>query len=215
MSDELYKTLGVDRKATKDEIRKAYRRRARKAHPDAGGNPEDWHRLQRALVVLRDDRARQKYDRTGDEEGGGPDLGPVIIRQMVMMAVEHVISVATQKRINPETVDIIADASRFMREKITEENRKIETKRKEAAAIRKMARRFKAKPGKVNVIGTMFDARAGDMDRDCDTMREGIVQLSAALKMIADHTFDWAPEGYSSGNPMTRSLPSWFEDALR
>lgn len=215
MSGELYEALGVDKTASKAEIRRAYRRRAKKAHPDAGGNREEWDRLHRELMVLEDDKTRERYDRTGDADAAGPDQSGAVIHQMVMMAVEHVIAVAGQKRINPETIDIIADASRFMRDRIAEENAKIRAKEKEALGIRKMARRFKAKKGKPNIIGTMFDARAADVERDCETIREQIAQIGEALKLLNDHTFDWssAPPSYES--PMTRSLPSFFEDAFR
>ncbi len=78
MADELYKTLGVSKKATEDEIKKAYRKLARKYHPDR--NPGDkeaeekFKEISAAHDVLGDPEKRKEYDEGGafGGFGGGP-----------------------------------------------------------------------------------------------------------------------------------------------
>lgn len=76
-SRDLYDILGVDRRASQEEIKQAYRRLAREAHPDV--RRDDPHATDRfkeineAYTVLSDPAARTQYDRYG-EVGG--DLGP-------------------------------------------------------------------------------------------------------------------------------------------
>ena len=65
MTDDLYDTLGVEREADPAAIRAAYRRRAKQAHPDAGGTAPEFERLNRAKLVLLDPERRRKYDETG------------------------------------------------------------------------------------------------------------------------------------------------------
>jgi len=72
MEDEdFYKTLGVARTASKEEVEKAYRRLARKYHPDL--NPDDkkakekFQQVQRAYEVLSDSQQRELYDRYGSD----------------------------------------------------------------------------------------------------------------------------------------------------
>jgi molecular chaperone DnaJ len=78
---DYYKTLGVDRKATPEEIKKAYRKLARSHHPDR--NPDDkaaearFKEISQAHDVLGDPQKRKQYDSgTGPfATGGGPGGG--------------------------------------------------------------------------------------------------------------------------------------------
>ena len=77
-ADDYYKTLGVDKKASQEEIKKAYRKLARQYHPDTNkeaGAEERFKRISEAYDVLGDPEKRKKYDRGqsvfGTPFGGG------------------------------------------------------------------------------------------------------------------------------------------------
>jgi molecular chaperone DnaJ len=76
---DYYEVLGVDKNASKDDIKKAYRKLAKKHHPDVNkedpkGAEEKFKELSEAYEVLMDDDKRARYDRFG-HEGVRSDFG--------------------------------------------------------------------------------------------------------------------------------------------
>lgn len=62
---DYYKTLGVPRDADADTIKKAFRKLARKHHPDAGGDEAKFKEINEAYEVLSDEKKRKLYDQYG------------------------------------------------------------------------------------------------------------------------------------------------------
>jgi molecular chaperone DnaJ len=81
MAKDLYEILGVNKGATDDEIKKAYRKLAHKHHPDkTGGDAEKFKEINAAYQVLSDNSKRQQYDQYGQTfdgtgRGGGQGFG--------------------------------------------------------------------------------------------------------------------------------------------
>ncbi|GMQ94976.1 MAG: molecular chaperone DnaJ [Patescibacteria group bacterium] len=73
MTKNYYNILGVNKKASKEEIKKAFRRLAHKHHPDKkGGNEVKFKEINEAYQVLSDDKKRTEYDSYGQVFGGSP-----------------------------------------------------------------------------------------------------------------------------------------------
>lgn len=73
-----YEVLGVGEKASTDEIKKAFKKLARKHHPDAGGEEALFKEISEAYEVLSDDKKRKEYDnmrRYGAFQAGGSPAG--------------------------------------------------------------------------------------------------------------------------------------------
>ncbi len=76
---DYYKILGVDKGASDDDIKKAYRKLAHKHHPDkTGGDSEKFKEINAAYQVLSDKSKRQQYDQFGEnfsQRGGSGSQG--------------------------------------------------------------------------------------------------------------------------------------------
>ena len=85
MPGDYYEILGVSRDASKEDLKRAYRRLARKYHPDMNkerGAEERFKEINRAYEVLSEPEMRARYDRFGEAgvssgAGGSPDFGDV------------------------------------------------------------------------------------------------------------------------------------------
>jgi molecular chaperone DnaJ len=86
MAGDYYQILGISRDASKEEIKRAYRRLARKYHPDVNKEPgaeERFKEINRAYEILSESETRDRYDRFGEAGvasgvgGGGFDYGDI------------------------------------------------------------------------------------------------------------------------------------------
>lgn len=81
MSKDFYKTLGVDKSASAEDIKKAYRKLAMQYHPDRNKDNPDaeakFKEINEAYDVLKDDQKKAAYDRFGSGafDGSGPGFG--------------------------------------------------------------------------------------------------------------------------------------------
>lgn len=77
MSKSLYETLDISQDASTEEIKKAYRRLARKYHPDINkdaGAEEKFKEINAAYEILSDEQKRRQYDQYGDNMFGGQNF---------------------------------------------------------------------------------------------------------------------------------------------
>ena len=73
MAKNYYKVLGIEKGASKEEIKRAFRKLARKYHPDVnpdeGKSGEKFKEINEAYSLLNDDKKREMYDKFGVVEG--------------------------------------------------------------------------------------------------------------------------------------------------
>lgn len=73
MAKDYYQILGVQKNATQDDIKKAYRKLAHQHHPDKGGDEQKFKEISEAYRILSDSEKRSQYDQFGNIfEGGEP-----------------------------------------------------------------------------------------------------------------------------------------------
>lgn len=76
MAKNYYDILGVDRKASQDDVKKAFRKLAQKHHPDKGGDEAKFKEITEAYSILGDEKRRREYDNYGQAFPGGGGGNP-------------------------------------------------------------------------------------------------------------------------------------------
>jgi molecular chaperone DnaJ len=132
MNNNLYEILGVAKNATKDEIKKAYKKLAMQFHPDKNPNnkeaEEKFKEISHAADILIDDEKRSKYDRFGSTDSNqfNPD-------DMVNDLFSHFFK--QRKRQNEEIDPIVLKHKISIKDYYLKKEQKISFKRKEICEI--------------------------------------------------------------------------------
>lgn len=171
-----YETLGVMPDAPPAEIKRAYRKKAEKAHPDKkGGNQEEMIAVNHAFDVLGDPKRRLLYDATGQDKQRPEDEQ---IRSLLVQA----FSAALQK----DAPSILIAAREFL------EGTKgqMAGNKQEAARIIKGLQKRRAKiksKGPENVFHMIIDQEIAKNQQGIAMIEEGLGICDLAIKKLAEY----------------------------
>lgn len=192
MTSDLYGDLGIARSATAKDVRAAYRRAAKRAHPDAGGSPEQFHRIRTALLVLTDDARRQKYDTTGEYDEGAPvDNALAELIEIASYALDQTLGRIVNGGRDLKTVDLIAEMRatlKGMRSELDKQLGNFETTRDK---YRILAGRFSvAKPDEEpNRLEQIIAGKISQIEHMLSASQHRKERLAAAEEMLAAYRY--------------------------
>lgn len=179
-----YEILGVRRDASDDQIKSAYRRRAKTTHPDSGGAPEAFSRVQKAYELLLDPVRRKLFDDTGyDVELADPvDLQALIV-------IEKLVNELTLDEREPGSFDPLAR----MRSDLSEEMRKSRFSKRElerhSARIEHHLERLEKRPS-TDILGSMLRARIKAIATAINETEAKIKASERACEMLYDYAYE-------------------------
>lgn len=185
MSD-LYKILGLKRSAGRKDIHKAYRRKAKAAHPDSGGTVEAFKELVTAYAVLSDANARAKYDETGEIDLPRPDNfdgGAIeIIAEKLGLVIhaEHDLA----------AMDIGALIEQAIRQDMADREGSIAHQKRAAERLVALRDRTKHKAqGDGTVVARVLDWHELAIQNRIKKHEESVQFLERALEILQDYSF--------------------------
>lgn len=180
-SPDLYAILGVSRDATPEEIKAAYRRVSKRAHPDmTGGSVTAFAQVQHAYQVLSDAERRARYDATGDAAEQQPDNSAARIHSFVMGAIDR----AIQEHPDIDHRDIVKRAIQLLeadRRDGASANRQLGESRLKFEKIRS---RMRFKGDGVDLIDHTLADRVGEIDRSIAGNEATMVQVGEAIERL-------------------------------
>ena len=183
---DLYKILGVKRTAPRRDIHKAYRRKAKTAHPDAGGSEEAFNELVVAYSVLSDSGRRTRYDETGEIEMPQPDNfhgGAIEIIAEKLGLVIH----AEQ---DLAAMDVGALIEQAIREDIAARKASVTHQQRAGERLAKLRARTKRKAdGDGNLVARVLDWHELAIQNHIKKHQESILYLERALEILEDYSF--------------------------
>lgn len=180
-----YDALGVPKDAPPEKIKAAYRRKAKAAHPDAGGSPEKFGAITKAYRILSDETKRAKFDATGETDDA-PDNADARAMDVIAQLLASVID-------NPDAKynDLVEGMRRTIDQNIAKAQADVaEGTRREAQAIDLRAR-FTAK-GR-NVITPIIDARIAEIKRIRNGVNEMMTTCQRARELLQGMKFTVEP----------------------
>lgn len=181
----LYDVLGVDKKADGSAIKRAFRRRAQKAHPDRGGSDAEMAAVNRAYGVLSDLTARERYDQHGEE----PEQDP---HAAMLNELGKLIFGIIEAAVNPTACDILDMARGAIKGVIEKNEQGAENYARSAGKLKRAAARLKRKrKGGEDMVLAMLRFRADEYEKGAAVMLRNNDYQRQMLELLAEYEYAW------------------------
>ena len=183
-----YEILGISPEASASEIKVAHREAVKAHHPDAGGDPADFVRAQRAYAILSDPDRRAYYDRTGIE-----DEATVAEEQQAHTAIAALVLQALDSGRDLDRTDVVAAVGAALRDKEKTHQlarTKLEAGMKRIGVLR--SRLCWSGPGE-NGLDSLIVAREAALEAAVIAETNKLKVLGRALELLRHYSYSLDP----------------------
>jgi curved DNA-binding protein CbpA len=182
-----YVLLGLQRAATPGAIKSAYRQRVQTAHPDRGGDPQEFIAIVKAFGLLSDPDARRLYDEAGivDDDGVRSYRRDVtiILADMFDAAVES--AVATGLRL--ERVNFVAQMRVAVEAGLADAKAGLARSGRDIEALKVLRQRIRRDDGAENLFVARLDAQIGTKTEQHAQIRRRVLLLETAIVELGNY----------------------------
>lgn len=205
----LYERLEIDKTATDEDIKKAFREAAKKHHPDAGGKPDDFRAIQEAYDVLSDPEKRKGYDETGF---WGAAFQYSVPEQEIIAIFNSAFANEMGAFSSRSTQDPVSFIKKQIAEKITVGHQNQETLDKKKEFILKLKQRIKRKKeaqGR-DIFGRHIESLAASIDKAKEQNARSIGVFESAIKILDAYERGEVPEELAQGSMTGNGIQNFY-----
>lgn len=177
-----YETLGVPKNASRDDVRKAYRKKAQKHHPDKGGKPDEFFPIQRAYDVLNDPMRREHYDATGDDTQE-PDIRGMALQNIGALFIQ----IVEQEDVDhTNIVGAMRDA--FKKAQAAEQLQLVELRRS-IVKREKALKRVRHKGAGPNILEQMLNSDIAQRKQKMDAIEQKGLLFEEVFRVLKEYEY--------------------------
>ena len=185
----MYDDLGVHKDADQETIKKAYRQKAKKTHPDNGGKSDEFRTIAKAYNILSDDEKRKRYD-----NGENPDnINQNTHEQQVMGAVFNLFNIVVDRNIDLDHNDLFDIIRQNLRSNQQNFKNEKDEHQKNIDRYNNILKRIKKKDESVFFIH-MLDDKIRGCKGAISQLDESINVCKDALKLIEECEYEIDPQ---------------------
>jgi curved DNA-binding protein CbpA len=186
LPENLYDILGASKDATMDQIKAAFKKKAKAYHPDQGGNQDDFIKLKKASKVLLNPHKRKLYD-DGIEDNDD-------IEQVEAFAMQRIVEFFVNSINNPmiqdvERVDYIKGATKSFNDQISQCGVRIRDVKIQVDRFEKVIKRLKTNRQQ-DVLTQMLVHHASKLRSVIHANEKEKEVFKTAIQIINDYQFD-------------------------
>lgn len=201
-----YELLGISKNASAEEIRFAYRRRAKELHPDSGGSDEQMAELNKAKEVLLDPERRALYDEDG-HVNDEVDVNPVEARNLLYAMFDAIMEDA------PEDVNPVKTVREFLRQHVEAQLSLISEKMRKITRVNRFNNRVASKVENADNLFDHYSKKKISKLEEEITELQKIIDITELAKKMIENLYS-KDLGYSAG-PVTAGQKVLLSDAYR
>jgi curved DNA-binding protein CbpA len=179
-----YVMLGIERDADGEAVKTAYRKIAKSAHPDSGGDAEQFGRLQACYDLLKDPVRRKVYDDTGYD----PQLADVRDLEGVVV-LETLINDFILDEREPGSFDPVAAMRRKLSDDIVKSRFHILELERHRSRVRKHLDRLGRRP-QADILGAMLRTRSQSIAEAIRKAEGQIETIEHAYAMLEGYSYE-------------------------
>ncbi len=197
-----YSTLGIDEGADKDDIKKAYKKKASENHPDkVGGGSTEMVAINKAYSILSDEEKKSNYDKYGNSESNLEQDTKSVLCQLFMLLIDST---------NNLEIDLKKSMIKNLNENSHEHHKQIKKNRKQIKKYMKVKSKLKSKN---KMFASTINEQMIILDHNIRESEYKIQVLELCLKNMDDFNYEfeqsdgsglpsWIGESGTAGNPL-------------